>query len=253
MNMLALAREATAGVYVSASDAAVTKCWTLLCQLAQVSPSVNHIMIGEKDYPLYMTATYTKDADRIDYEITDPRIHRTIVTGFISTEMPNSARTQAIVKLVKKAKTIFTAPVATMRINEMGSVVNGYLKAALFSTTYQGEDPDIDADENSDDSFQDVGYDTDDFSTQAIKSAKSDIGQFFTAISNDIEACKDFNKFMSAHEGDAAEEFGMNFWYSRNGHGTGFFDDRCDVLQKLARSFKEVNLYANEDGEIECE
>lgn len=64
---------------------------------------------------------------------------------------------------------------------------------------------------------------------------------------------------------DRAEESGMvdvigkagrDFWYTRNGHGVGFWEtdrwpsEESDILDKAARAFGEVDLYAGDDGRI---
>lgn len=48
---------------------------------------------------------------------------------------------------------------------------------------------------------------------------------------------------------------GHDFWLSRNGHGTGFFDrpyaaEVCDHLQMSARGFGESFVYLGEDKRI---
>lgn len=49
---------------------------------------------------------------------------------------------------------------------------------------------------------------------------------------------------------------GHDFWLSRNGHGTGFWDrdlgDVGDRLHAAAKACGEVNLYVGDDGEIYC-
>jgi len=44
-----------------------------------------------------------------------------------------------------------------------------------------------------------------------------------------------------------------DFWYTRNGHGTGFWDgdyEEGDALTKIADSFHEVNTYEGDDGQL---
>jgi hypothetical protein len=49
---------------------------------------------------------------------------------------------------------------------------------------------------------------------------------------------------------------GFDYWLSRNGHGTGYFDrdelpdDICEALQHAARLTGEVWAYLGDDGEI---
>ena len=38
-----------------------------------------------------------------------------------------------------------------------------------------------------------------------------------------------------------------NFWYSRNGHGVGFWEDDLEGLQELAESFGEFHVYQGDD------
>lgn len=51
-----------------------------------------------------------------------------------------------------------------------------------------------------------------------------------------------------------ATSAGHNFWLSRNGHGTGFWDrgweDKGDRLHELARSFGEADLHLSEEGTL---
>lgn len=68
-----------------------------------------------------------------------------------------------------------------------------------------------------------------------------------------IEMETDVDKFMLLLEKEnidrsewTDEELGHDFWLSRNGHGTGFWDrgkSGGDILHKLAKSFGEVYLY----------
>ena len=55
-------------------------------------------------------------------------------------------------------------------------------------------------------------------------------------------------------EYNSIEYCGHDFWLSRNGHGTGFFDrgyeDLGNKLQSAAESFGEVNLLIADNGEL---
>ena len=57
---------------------------------------------------------------------------------------------------------------------------------------------------------------------------------------------------------DVFHRAGQCFWLSRNGHGTGFFDEKMwkqktrDKLQEAASAFVEVSYFvASIDGKIE--
>jgi hypothetical protein len=135
-------------------------------------------------------------------------------------------------------------------LSAIHEVEAGYLEAALFSTTYSGEDPDINVDEDSDKAFRDLGYQTSDCSKKFKDQAIKDIKAFLSLVNTSSVAVADLEDFMAKHRRHAAE-FGVNFWYSRNGHSVGFFDTNNNALQRLAKTFGEVNLYANKSGKIE--
>ncbi len=48
----------------------------------------------------------------------------------------------------------------------------------------------------------------------------------------------------------------IDFWYTRNGHGCGFWDgdwpEHGDELTNLAREFAPVELYVADDGLVYC-
>lgn len=66
-----------------------------------------------------------------------------------------------------------------------------------------------------------------------------------------FEECAEI--MFDATPGDCSQH-GHDFALSRNGHGAGFFDRGYgpvgDVLQELAKSFGEFNLYKGDDGKI---
>jgi hypothetical protein len=51
--------------------------------------------------------------------------------------------------------------------------------------------------------------------------------------------------------------FAHDFWLTRNGHGTGFWDGdypepQANALTDIAHSFGECDLYVGDDGKIYC-
>ena len=78
------------------------------------------------------------------------------------------------------------------------------------------------------------------FSEELLAKAKDDCEKFF-------HACEDF--------GEATlDQVGMDFWYTRNGHGVGFWDrpelygiDNAEKLSEIARGFGECNVYVGDD------
>jgi len=55
-----------------------------------------------------------------------------------------------------------------------------------------------------------------------------------------------------AQSGQNWEQFGHDFWLTRNGHGAGFWDRSIgklgDDLSSIARDFGSVSAYAGDDG-----
>lgn len=79
-----------------------------------------------------------------------------------------------------------------------------------------------------------------------------------------IKDCYDFLQLAKAILGDrvddlaVAQEAGMDFFLTRNGHGSGFWDgdwdwvpdDGAKRLTQLAKSFGSASLYAGDDGKL---
>ena len=69
----------------------------------------------------------------------------------------------------------------------------------------------------------------------------------------------DCSKFLSEANLDPSlyAQAGHDFWLTRNGHGTGFWDkpeiygeERAEALSTLAETFGVVDLYVGDDGRI---
>ncbi len=105
-------------------------------------------------------------------------------------------------------------------------IITQYLATALWSSS--GDDGE---------SF-DTRYNISDISRDSYLQVEADCKKF-------LELAGDLLKNWDA------EQIGHDFWLSRNGHGTGFFDrteladkETRDKLQDIARSFGEVNVMA---------
>jgi len=76
-----------------------------------------------------------------------------------------------------------------------------------------------------------------------------------------IDAWQDVKTFIatagSLLDGMESGQIGHDFWLTRNGHGTGFWDrDLGDVgekLSKIATSMGEKNLFWDDEGKIRIE
>ena len=81
------------------------------------------------------------------------------------------------------------------------------------------------------------------FSDQFIEIAETDCATFYGTHSH-----------MWANEPDYNDErAGNDFWYSRNGHGTGFWDrdlQHKDKLHRESKQFGSVDSYVGDDGKV---
>ena len=78
----------------------------------------------------------------------------------------------------------------------------------------------------------------------------------------EIKLADEFDDFcMAVAAGGLASEwepaqFGHDFWLTRNGHGTGFWDRGMaggDRLTELAEAYGETSLYVGDDGKLYVE
>lgn len=113
-------------------------------------------------------------------------------------------------------------------------MLRGYLECAIFADLpeeYIGE------------------FSSEDIAKESLEEARKDVDQF---KSKSVELLKEMDK-------DTLNRAGMDFWYSRNGHGTGFFDreelygkEVSEKLQETSESFPTKNLFV-EDGKVHIE
>lgn len=87
---------------------------------------------------------------------------------------------------------------------------------------------------------------------ESIKEMIKDCNQFYQDNAADLIWARE-----NALHGYSASQAGHDFWLTRNGHGTGFWDRGLgQVGQRLttsAKGFKEVSLYLGDDGRIYAE
>ena len=117
--------------------------------------------------------------------------------------------------------------------SELDDALYSYIESLIWSS---GED--LDAYLNK---FQDGDYSVID--TQSVNKCIEDISEFITLIKNTPGAIEEMD---TCDE----ESFGHNFALSRNGRGSGFFDDNNDILQDIARNFGKANIYVGDDGKL---
>jgi len=136
---------------------------------------------------------------------------------------------------------------------DLDAFVGGYIDCALWATNdngYLGEGhPDNQLDENGYCGRDDGGdplednFGPDDLAPEALAEVKKDCENF-------LGYCADLG--ISLDEW-SAEEAGHDFFLTRNGHGTGFWDrgrDAGELLSKAAKTFGSQDFYVGDDGKV---
>lgn len=125
----------------------------------------------------------------------------------------------------------------------MNPRTKAYLEAALFSSYDSWGELDGDP--------LDANYAVSDCSKKLIGSADSDLEDFFAENADEITEARKIRPDYSD------SDVGHDFWFSRNGHGAGFFDRGREsvwrVLQKAAKRWGTVNLHVDENNEIQSD
>lgn len=126
-----------------------------------------------------------------------------------------------------------------MKHTDLTPIARHYLICALWSST-----------DNSDESGGsplDENYSLSDIAPETLKQAQDDCNAFVDEIVPILEAHGDSVAWDS-------EQFGHDFWLSRNGHGAGFFDRGNEPvwqeLQRAAKAWGTVDLYVGDAGQI---
>ena len=124
---------------------------------------------------------------------------------------------------------IYEALMADFDLNEDDS----FRDRDNFVTAYIGA-----AEELADDEFEDGHVD---WSKEAVAEMERAAELFYSKA----------EKLLQKTDGDPRQH-GYDFWLTRNGHGTGFWDrgygDIGDKLTAFAEKFGEVNVYKGDDG-----
>lgn len=104
----------------------------------------------------------------------------------------------------------------------MNKLLKGYLDCALWSTTGDNGDP------------LDTMYSIEDIDEDFLEQAELDCDSFYNSV-------KDILK----DESQDLEEVGHDFWLTRNGHGSGFWDGdyiEGEKLSNVAKGFGEISI-----------
>jgi len=112
------------------------------------------------------------------------------------------------------------------------TILDHYIACALWSSTDDHDEP------------MEYNYDADDLAADTLAQMRADVEAFVNSVEEqglDVSAWSD-------------EQFGHDFWLTRNGHGAGFWDrgqgNVGDELTALSKPFGEFSLYVGDDGAV---
>lgn len=115
----------------------------------------------------------------------------------------------------------------------MKEITKHYLICALWSSTNDAGEP------------LDNDYSIEDIAESAVESAEKDISDFLQLL--DAEN-------ILWEESMSEEQFGHDFWLTRNRHGAGFWDrglkDLGKKLTEWAHSYGSSDMYVGDDGKV---
>ncbi len=130
---------------------------------------------------------------------------------------------------------------ASKNFRALDSFTRGYIEA-IFFTECHGDNPEL---EHA--TFADV-------SVEMLAKIAEDCAGFQQLADADLQKAYDY-----APASYDSERAGNDFWYTRNGHGTGFWDrglgDLCTEtvggrLSRDAESYSRCDLYRGDDGKL---
>ncbi len=130
------------------------------------------------------------------------------------------------------------SPKARQQWKDCDSFTQGYIEAAFFCDTGSSDNGDL----------ENVAVCN--LSPEAWATIHADCAAFQASKAYQAAEAADF-------EGNDAEHAGRDFWYTRNGHGVGFWDgdwdEHGDALAAEAQKHRETGLYLGDDGLIYLE
>lgn len=129
----------------------------------------------------------------------------------------------------------------TVSWDRLDDFTRGYIEAMFYT---EGAD--------TDDDLAGLGFS--DLAPEALGAIMRDCAMFYEAHRLTIE--KAALKLSCAHDVNEADSAaGKDFWFTRNGHGVGFWDGdwpepEADKLDKAAETFDTVYPYVGQDGKV---
>lgn len=136
----------------------------------------------------------------------------------------------------------------------LDSFTQGYVTAMFFTATdWSDKDESDNPNEHPDWTFADL-------SVQTLLRINADCAAFQKAGHDSYLAIENYEIRHKQQEAgsDSIEAAGRDFWYTRNGHGCGFWDGDwpepfATRLTDLAKSFATTDLYRGDDGKLYLE
>lgn len=147
-----------------------------------------------------------------------------------------------------------------MSQSDINEILKGYIECALWT-----EEENLKDEATSD--IEDYD-DMDDVEKIIQLKGKLDKKTFTAFVSEDIdldskiEAYNDIKTFIKTAGDNAVQEainenglfkLGMDIWFTRNGHGAGFFDhnyENEDILINAGKNLKPIDIYIGDDGKL---
>jgi hypothetical protein len=119
----------------------------------------------------------------------------------------------------------------------LNDFINAYIEAMLKSSS------------NENDEFLDSDYSLDNISYSALKSIEQDCTTFIALASPFLAEENLLSRF------GLEEKAGRDFWLTRCGHGSGFWDGdwtepAATVLTEIAHAFGNLDPYVGDDNKI---
>lgn len=129
-------------------------------------------------------------------------------------------------------------------LDTIDSFTQGYITCALWSSNDESDD--------SGGNPMDDNYSDDDIAERALQEIIDDCKDFQKSNAELLEQYCEQKQHAAGY--DAMECAGHDFWLTRNGHGTGFWDRGLGELGKklseAAKVYGGVDLYVGDDGKI---
>lgn len=121
--------------------------------------------------------------------------------------------------------------------------VQGYLACALWTSTGEDDEP------------LDGYYSVNDIDPASVAGATSECKDFLYANLEDLKQYADRRrKYCNRYQSSVWEPAGRDFWLTKCGHGSGFWDrglgDLGERLTKAANVYGESNVYVGDDARL---